>query len=117
MMKRSIVSIALATLLLTGCSSSSGTTTAKYKAGTYSGTGAGKNGDVVVEVVVSDSAITSVTVKEHSETSGIADPALEQIPEAIVKANSTEVDSVSSATVTSEAIKEAVNQALASAKN
>ena len=117
-MKRTFVTIALSALLLAGCSSSNSAGGAsKYKAGTYTGTGVGKNGDVVVEVVVSDSAITSVTVTEHSETDGVADPALEQVPAAIVKANSTEVDAVAGATVTSEAIIDAVNTALASAKN
>ncbi|MBR2810544.1 MAG: FMN-binding protein [Solobacterium sp.] len=116
-MKR-FTAFALSALLLAGCSGTPASTGTAgiYKAGTYSGTGAGKNGDVVVEVTVSDTAITSVVVKEHQETDGIADPALETLPDAIVKANGTEVDTVASATVTSEAIIAAVNAALEQAK-
>lgn len=104
----------LAVLALAGCSGNS--SSAAYKAGTYTGTGAGHNGDVVVEVTVSDTAITAVNVIEHQETAGISDPAIAQIPEAVVKANSAEVDAVSGCTDTSTAIIEAVKAALAQAK-
>ena len=49
---------------------------------------------------------------EHNETAGISDPAIELIPAAILEANSPEVDAVSNATVTSNAIMEAVTNAL-----
>lgn len=103
----------LMVLSMAGCASS--TSDAKYKAGTYTGTAAGKNGDVTVEVVLSANAIDSVTVKDQKETAGIADPALEQIPAAIVEAQSTAVDTVSGATITSQAIIDATNAALTSA--
>ena len=51
-------------------------------------------------------------VLSHSETLGISDPAIEQIPAAIVEAQSTDVDGVAGATVTSDAIKNAVKDAL-----
>ena len=53
-------------------------------------------------------AISDVQVLSHSETLGISDPAIEQIPAAIVEAQSTDVDGVAGATVTSDAIKAAV---------
>lgn len=74
----------------------------------------GKMGDVTVEVEYSDGQIKSVTVTDQNETAGIADPALEQIPQAIVDANTPNVDAVSGATVTSDAIMEAVTEALKS---
>jgi len=46
----------------------------------------------------------------------VLDPALKNVPEAIVKKNSVEVDGASGATITSNAIKEAVKAALANAK-
>ena len=49
----------------------------------------------------------------HTETAGISDGAIEKIPAAIVEKQSTDVDTVSGATVTSKAIIEAVNAALA----
>jgi len=60
--------------------------------------------------------ITNVEVVEHSESAGISDPAIEEIPAAIVAANSTDVDTVSGATYTSEGIMAAVDAALASAE-
>jgi|SRR5690625_4697095 len=72
----------------------------------------GHNGPITVEVTMDGDTITDVTVTEHSETEGLADPAIEEVPAAIVESNSTDVDTVSGATVTSEAIIEAVNQVL-----
>lgn len=81
----------------------------------YTGTAAGKNGDVTVEVMLTDGAITDVQVIGHSETAGICEPAIEQVPAEIVAANSADVEAVSGATVTSNAIIEAVKNALAQA--
>ena len=111
-LKKSFVTAA-ALLLLAGCSTGS---TAKYTPGTYTGTAEGHNGDVVVEVTVSEDAITAVKVIEHEETDGISDGALDTIPDAIVDANSVEVDTVAGCTDTSEAIINAVSDALSQAK-
>ena len=86
-----------------------------YTPGTYTGTAAGKNGDVKVEVTFSANAIDSVKVVEHSETAGISDGAIENVPTAIVENQSLAVDTVSGATVTSDAILNAVADAVAQA--
>ena len=86
-----------------------------YTPGTYTGTAAGKNGDVKVEVTFSANAIDSVRVVEHSETAGISDGAIENIPAAIVENQSLAVDTVSGATITSDAILKAVADAVAQA--
>ena len=86
-----------------------------YTPGTYTGTAAGKNGDVKVEVTFSANAIDSVKVVEHSETAGISDGAIENIPTAIVENQSLAVDTVSGATITSDAILKAVADAVAQA--
>ncbi len=84
--------------------------------GTYEGSAKGIGGDVPVTVTVSGGKITDVTVGENSETQGIGSKAIEQLPDEIVAANGTEgVDAVSGASVTSKAIFDAVNAALASA--
>ena len=80
--------------------------------GTFTGSAAGMGGAVNVTVTVEGGKIVSVEVGEHSETPGISDPAIEQIPAAIVEAQSADVEGVSGATVTSEAIKKAVAAAL-----
>lgn len=91
---------------LVGCG---GTT---YEDGTYTGEAQGYNGPLTVEVVVTDGKISNVEVTDHEETEGLSDPAIEEIPAAIVDNNSTDVDAYSGATATSEAIMEAVENAL-----
>lgn len=86
--------------------------TGDYEDGTHTATVDGAQGSLTVEVTVEDGIITDVVVTDHSETEGLADPAIEEVPAAIVENNSTDVDIVSGATLTSEAIIEAVNMAL-----
>ena len=76
----------------------------------------GMGGDLYVKVTMDGDTIAKVEVVDHKETDGISDPAISQIPDAIVAANSAEVDSISGATITSNAIKEAVSDALNQAK-
>lgn len=79
---------------------------------TYTARAKGMMGDVEVQVVVADGKIETVEVLSHDETPGLSDPAIELIPAAIVEAQSTDVDTVSSATVTSEAIIAAAEDCL-----
>ena len=61
------------------------------EAGTYTGVGAGKNGEGSIEVSVTlDDAgvITDVEVTKNGDDAGISDPAVEGVPAAIVAANS-----------------------------
>jgi len=81
--------------------------------GTYTGVGTGMHSNIEVSVTVSGGKITEVTILSQDETPGISDPALEQIPAAMVAAGSAEVDVVANATLTSEGIIEAVKNALA----
>lgn len=89
-----------------------GTEAASYEDGTYTATVDGHNEPIEVEVVVEDGEISEVTVLNHGETEDLSDPAIEDVPAAIVENNSTDVDVASGATVTSEAIMEAVELAL-----
>lgn len=93
---------------LTACSASAG----KYKAGKYTGTGTGNNGSITVEVEFTADKIKTVTVKDHKETKGISDKALDTIPGEIVSKQSTDVDTVSGATHTSNGIMDAVKDAV-----
>ena len=89
------------------------TTAAVYKDGVYTGTGTGYRPGLVVEVVIENGMITTVTVTEHNEKNemfwGVP---VELIPQLIVESQSTDVDTVSGATMTSRGIIEAVNDAL-----
>lgn len=115
---KKLLCLALALLLvMTGCSTSTPSTDdgGLYKEGTYTATADGNNGPVTVEVKFSSEKIESVTVTEHAETAGLADPALERIPAAIVAHQSLGVDAVSGATNTSNAILNAVADAVTQA--
>lgn len=83
-----------------------------YTAGVYEAVGQGLGGEVPVSVTFSDSAILSVEIGENAETAGIGTMAIEALPEAIIAAQSVEVDSVAGATVTSQAILEAVQSCI-----
>ncbi|MEG0764688.1 MAG: flavocytochrome c [Pseudoflavonifractor sp.] len=87
----------------------------KFKAGTYTGVGKGNNGDITVEVTLTASEIATITVKEHSESAGISDLALERLPADMVKGQTLAVDTVAGATNSSNGIIAAVTAALQSA--
>ncbi|WP_353894218.1 FMN-binding protein [Proteinivorax hydrogeniformans] len=102
---------------LFGCSIGGDTTgDGEYIDGTYTGTGQGYGGEIRVLVEIANGQIQSVNIEEHSESEEIADPALDQIPSAIVEEQSTDVDNVSGATATSEGIKDAVEDSLEEAR-
>ena len=60
--------------------------------------------------------IKDIVVDEHSESEGIGADALPELVEAAKNANGTEFDNVSGATVTSEAFKAALKDAMDAAK-
>lgn len=80
--------------------------------GTYTGVGEGYAGPIEVEVVVQDGWIVDIQVLDHAETPGISDPGFEETMNAIFTSNSTDVDTVSGATMTSGGLIEAVNNAI-----
>lgn len=82
---------------------------------TCTGSAQGIDGPVTVEVVATQDEIISITVTEQNETAGIGSVAVEELPAAMVDAQSLQVEGISGATVTSDAIREAVRAALASA--
>lgn len=114
--KRSIAAV-LTLAMLAGCGSSTASTktSTSVKDGEYEGSADGNNGPVNVKVTIKDSKIDKVEVTDNVETQGIGDVAVEKVPEEIVKDQSTEVDNVAGATITTAAIKSAVRNALESA--
>ncbi|GIM28448.1 hypothetical protein CPJCM30710_11140 [Clostridium polyendosporum] len=85
-----------------------------YKDGTYSGFGRGYNRNqlINVNVTVKDGKISSVDLTSQSETASYFEKAWPIVPDAIVKAQSTSVDTVSGATKSSKGIISAVKAAL-----
>ena len=81
---------------------------------TLTGTAQGFGGDVTVTIVVSGDDIVSVEAVGADETEGIGTMAIDELPSLIAEADSAEIDGVSGATFTSDAIKAAVKSALES---
>ncbi|MGD9567461.1 MAG: FMN-binding protein [Sedimentibacter sp.] len=79
---------------------------------TFTGAAQGFGGEVSVSVLMDGDKIISVAATGASETQGIGSNAIDQLPAKIVEANSTDVDVVAGASVTSKAIIAAVNSAL-----
>ena len=88
----------------------------ELKDGAYQGTGRGMASDIAVDVVVAGGKIESVTVTAASDTPGIFEAAVEKMPAKFVEAQSTNVDVVAGATMTSNGIIAAVEDALSKAK-
>jgi fumarate reductase flavoprotein subunit len=80
--------------------------------GFYTGTAQGFDGEVSVTLEIRDKVIVSVTAVGDHETMGIGTLALDNMPGMMVRANSIEVDVVSGATVSSQAILQAAAKAL-----
>ena len=78
---------------------------------------AGYGGDIKVKVNFGKDGVIESIDTDHTESEDIGAKAIPELTDAIVEANGTEgVDNVSGATVTSEAFKSAVDEAIANAK-
>ena len=83
-----------------------------YKPGTYTAEADGRNSVVKVEVTFSDSKIEDIKIISHSETAGLGDTAMEKIKELILSDQTLAVDTITGATVSSNAILLAVEDAV-----
>jgi uncharacterized protein with FMN-binding domain len=104
----SATSTPLATASSTATKSTSG-----YADGTYSGTGTSRFGNVTVSVTISGGTISNVQIGKVSTTFPVSQIA--SLPAKVVSAQSANVNAVSGATYSSQAFKQAVQQALAQA--
>ena len=80
----------------------------------YTGKATGM-GEVTAKLIIADGHIVGVTLTGDNETPGIGSKAIEELPSKIVEAQSADVDGVAGATITSNAVKEAVKAAMAEA--
>ncbi|MBR2810977.1 MAG: FAD-dependent oxidoreductase [Solobacterium sp.] len=112
---------------MTGCSAASSAAssapvsslaeeTGIYTPGTYEATGKGMGGDVTVRITVDASHITDVSVDVSGETKGYGADHQADFESQIKEADGGEIDGVSGCSITTNAIREAMNKALAQAK-
>ncbi len=88
----------------------------KLRDGTFTGEATGFRPGLTVSVRIASNRIMSVTVVSHNEVnSRFYDRALRTVPDGIVEAQTTDVDTVTGATFTSVGIINAVNDALGKA--
>ena len=97
---------ALAACNAAGSSSSTSSGEAIYTPGTYTGTAAGI-GEVKVTMTFSETAITNVEVDTSAETADIGGVAGPTLQEALMAAQNAEIDNISGATITTNAVKKA----------
>ena len=109
-MKNRIVAIVMALMMLVASVAIADTVS-----GEYTGTAQGFGGEVSATVTLTDGVITNVTAEGASETQGIGSVAIEKLPAQIAATGSIAVDTVATATITSNAIIEAVKAALTAA--
>jgi len=113
---RIICLAAVASLALASCETSAKARAATYSPGTYVGTSMGLGGPVEVRVTVDGSRIVDVAIEGEQETAAIGGEAMRRLREGIIVSQGSEVDTISGATRTSEAVKEALDAALAEAR-
>ena len=91
-----------------GSSSSTAASTGEaiYTPGTYTGTATGI-GEVKVTMTFSETAITDVVIDASNETESIGGVATPTLKDALMAAQSTEIDNISGATITTNAVKKA----------
>ena len=99
-------------LLLSGCGS--GPSAAKYKAGEYTATAAGRNGDVTLHVTFTSDKIEKITT-ENQETQGIGAAAIDTLIQETIDNQAVPADMVSGATISSNAYVTALKDAIAQA--
>lgn len=112
-MSKKFFSLALALIiLLTLCG---GNALAELTDGSYTKTTKGFGGEFEVTTVIEAGKIKSVDIADNNETAGIGSNAIDQLPSQIVEHQTVGVDSITGATVSSEAIKAAVLEAIVEA--
>lgn len=110
--EKTLLSSLLAAALLSGCSGPK--ESEELKSATYVGTATGFGGDVTVSIEVQDGKILSAKVTGDKETADIGGKYLSQFQAQIVD-DQGKVDAVAGATVTSNAVKTALQQAMVAA--
>ena len=106
---------------LTGCNAASSSEAAAssvagiYTPGTYTAAAKGMNGDVTATVTFDETRITEVVLDVSGETESIGQAAKDKLIEQIMTAQTSQIDGVTGATVTSKAVQNAVADCISQA--
>lgn len=88
---------------------------AAYTAGTYTAMAKGMGGEFPVTVTFDENGLTAIEIGDNKETPNLGTIPLEQLPAKIIEKQSVAIDIVSGATITSNALLEAVKDCVAQA--
>ena len=102
----------LSLVLLTGCGEYKVSESGTWTDGTYTTNVVGKNGTFEVSVVISDGKMTTIVVGENDETEELGGEAIKQLPATMLEEQTYDVDVLSGATKTSNALIKAVGKCL-----
>jgi len=103
-------------VILMGCGGGQVQDGTQLANGKYTADGLNLEGTVTATVTIKGHKISSVTVKDNGNTYSKYTSAYTEVPKRIVEAQSTDVDGVTGATYSSDAVKSAVDEALAIAR-
>lgn len=87
-----------------------------YKPGTYTASAQGMESEVTVTITVDETSILEAVVNADGETENIGKAAADTLAEQILAVQSQEIDGVSGATRTSDAVRKACESCIAQAK-
>jgi uncharacterized protein with FMN-binding domain len=106
------LAFAAMTAAIVSCARPSG---GQWKDGSYPGKAEGVHGEIDLTVTVEKGKISRIEVTKQEEAAGVSDAAFAEVPRRIIEKQSTAVDAVSGASMTSKAIMAAAQDALAKA--
>ncbi len=110
---RKLICLLLSLMMLFGVSAMAETAAEDlFTPGTYTGEAQGIFSPITVQITVSANKILGVSINAKGETESLGGLAAEKMSEAILKAQTPNVDGLSGATVSSDAIREAAKSAL-----
>ncbi len=89
---------------------------AVYTPGTYTASATGMNEGVTVEMTFDETSITSIVIDASGETAEIGGAAADELAAQVMAGQAAEIDGVSGATLTSDAVRKAATQCIAQAK-
>ena len=110
-----LVSIVVSVAILAGCVAVYNCANAPVPGEVFTGKAQGMMCEIVAEVTVADGKIADVKLTGADETPSLGGVVLAEMPAKIIAAQSADVDGMTGATVTTDAVKAAVNDALTQA--
>jgi urocanate reductase len=111
-MKLTFFLVIILMIIAVSCVSTESGKTGTANQEVYDGIAEGYRGPIHVQVIMNAGSITEITVLDSAEDRFVGEAAIEELINLVIELNSTDVDAVSGATVSSKGFLEAVNNAI-----